>query len=123
MLFRSENVRSTVELAAPWFIGTAMGLQVSGTFSVGQQSFMLGGVEVEPGSELDGLRMVEMSTQTRVVAISRGPGDVRLHPRRDTQLIAGDTAYLIGPHRELLDTLHKGQRLVPGELSPGVTRG
>ena len=109
--FGFENVRSTVELAAPWFIGTAMGLQVFGTFSVGQQSFMLGGVRVEPGSELDGLRMAEISTQTRVIAIARGPGDVHVHPRRDTQLFAGDTAYLVGPHRELLDTLHKGQRV------------
>jgi Trk K+ transport system NAD-binding subunit len=108
--FGFENVRSTVELAAPWFIGTAMGLQVFGTFSVGQQSFMLGGVQVESGSELDGLRMGELSTQTRVVAIGHGPGDLRLHPRRDSQLSAGDTAYLVGPHRELLDTLHKGQR-------------
>ena len=109
--FGFENVRSTVELAAPWFIGTAMGLQVLGTFSVGQQSFMVGGVKVEPGSELDGLRMAEMSTQTRVIAIAHGPGDVQLHPRRDSQLTAGDTAYLVGPHRELLDTLHKGQRV------------
>jgi Trk K+ transport system NAD-binding subunit len=108
--FGFENVRSTVELAAPWFIGTAMGLQVFGTFSVGQQSFMLGGVQVAPGSELDGLRMADMSTQTRVIAIA-SPGDpARLHPRRDTQLTAGDTAYLVGPYRELLDTLHKGQR-------------
>ncbi|MDT5071076.1 MAG: hypothetical protein QOH82_396, partial [Mycobacterium sp.] len=39
------------------------------------------------------------------------PGDpARLHPRRDTQLTAGDTAYLVGPYRDLLDTLHKGQR-------------
>ncbi len=108
--FGFENVRSTVELAAPWFIGTAMGLEVLGTFSVGQQSFMVGGVEVQPGSELDGLRMAEITTQTRVIAIARGPGDVQLHPRRDTQLFAGDTAYLVGPHRELLDTLRKGQR-------------
>jgi hypothetical protein len=27
-------------------------------------------------------------------------------------MFAGDTAYLVGPHRELLDTLHKGQRSV-----------
>jgi Trk K+ transport system NAD-binding subunit len=108
--FGFENVRSTVELAAPWFIGTAMGLQVFGTFSVGQQSFMLGGVQVAPGSELDGLRMADMSTQTRVIAIASPGGPARLHPRRDTQLTAGDTAYLVGPYRELLDTLHKGQR-------------
>jgi uncharacterized protein with PhoU and TrkA domain len=88
-----------------------MGLEVLGTFSVGQQSFMVGGVEVEAGSELDGLRMEQMSTQTRVIAIRHGPGDVQLHPRRDSRLSAGDTAYLVGPNRELLDTLHKGQRV------------
>jgi Trk K+ transport system NAD-binding subunit len=107
--FGFENVRSTVELATPWFIGTAMGLQVFGTFSVGQRSFMVGGVHVEWGSELDGMRMEELSTQTRVIAITRIGRPVRLHPRRDTQLIADDTAYLVGPYRELLDTLRKGQ--------------
>ena len=64
-------MRSTVELAAPWFIGAAMGLQVLGTFSVGQRSFMVGGMYVEPGSELDGMRMFDLSTQTRVIAITR----------------------------------------------------
>lgn len=107
--FGFGNVRSTVELATPWFIGAAMGLQVLGTFSVGQRSFMVGGVRVERGSELDGLRMLEMSTRTRVIAIARGDGDFTLHPRRDTRLNAGDTAYLVGPYRELLATLRKGQ--------------
>ena len=54
--FGFENVRSTVDLAAPWFIGAAMGLQVLGTFSVGQRSFMVGGVYVQLGSDLDGMR-------------------------------------------------------------------
>lgn len=107
--FGFENVRSTVELAAPWFIGAAMGLEVLGTFSVGQSSFMIGAMHVEAGSELDGLRMFEMSTQTRVIAITRPKEPVQLHPRRDVRLRAGDTAYLVGPYRELLDTLRKGQ--------------
>ena len=109
--FGFENVRSTVELGAPWFIGTAMGLEVIGTFSVGQRSFMVAGVQVQTGSELDGIRMVDMSTQTRVIAISRPGVPTTLHPRRDTQLAAGDTAYLVGPYRELLETLSKGQRV------------
>ena len=107
--FGFENVRSTVELAAPWFIGAAMGLQVLGTFWVGQRSFMVGGMHVAAGSELDGLRMFEMSTQTRVIAITRKDAPVELHPRRDAWLRAGDTAYLVGPYRELLATLRKGQ--------------
>ena len=116
--FGFENVRSTVELGAPWFIGAAMGLQVIGTFSVGQRSFMVGGVQVEPGSELDGMRMVDLSTQTRVIAISRLGQPTTLHPRRDTRLTAGDTAYLVGPYRELLETLGKGQRATSEAPSP-----
>jgi voltage-gated potassium channel Kch len=107
--FGFENVRSIVDLAAPWFIGAAMGLQVLGTFWVGQRSFMVGGMLVAAGSELDGLRMVELSTQTRVIAITRPEGPVSLRPRRDARLTAGDTVYLIGPYRELIATLRKGQ--------------
>jgi Trk K+ transport system NAD-binding subunit len=107
--FGFENVRSTVELAAPWFIGAAVGLQVLGTFSVGQRSFVVGGMRVAPGSELDGLRMFELSTQTRVIAITRPNALVKLHPRRDARLHADDTVYLVGPYRELLDTLRKGR--------------
>ncbi|MBV9321836.1 MAG: NAD-binding protein [Mycobacterium sp.] len=107
--FGFENVRSTVELAAPWFIGAAMGLQVLGTFSVGQTSFVVGSMHVGAGGELDGMRMFELSTQTRVIAITRPNQPVKLHPRRDALLRAGDTVYLVGPYRELLATLRKGQ--------------
>jgi Trk K+ transport system NAD-binding subunit len=107
--FGFENVRSIVDLAAPWFIGAAMGLQVLGTFWVGQRSFMVGGMLVAEGSELDGLRMLDLSTQTRVIAIIRPEGPIRLRPRRDARLEAGDTVYLIGPYRELIATLRKGQ--------------
>lgn len=113
-------VRSTVDLATPWFMGAAMGLEVLGTFSVGQRSFMIGGGEVEPGSELDGMRLIEISGHTRVIAIGHTgngqPGTGRtstglsLHPKKDTRLAAGDTIYLVGPFRELLAILRKGQR-------------
>jgi Trk K+ transport system NAD-binding subunit len=107
--FGFNTVRSTVELAAPWFIGAAMGLQVLGTFSVGQRYFMIGAMHVAAGSELDGLRMFELSTQTRVIAITRDDAPVQLHPRRDARLRAGDTVYVVGPYRELVATLQKGQ--------------
>jgi Trk K+ transport system NAD-binding subunit len=107
--FGFENVRSIVDLAAPWFIGAAMGLQVLRTFWVGQRSFMVGAMLVAEGSQLDGVRMVELSTQTRVIAITRPEGPVSLRPRRDARLKAGDTVYLIGPYRELIATLRKGQ--------------
>src|SRR6202021_3511263 len=101
-------VRSTVELSAPWFIGAAIGLQVRGTFSVGQSSFVVGGMQVAAGSELDGLRMFELSTQTRVIAITRPNALVKLHPRRDARLHADDTVYPVGPYPEVPATLHRG---------------
>jgi Trk K+ transport system NAD-binding subunit len=111
--FGFENVRSVVDLAAPWFIGAAMGLQVLGTFWVGQRAFMVGGMLVAAGSELDGMRMVDMSTQTRVIAIIGPDGPVSLRPRRDARLKAGDTVYLIGPYRELIATLPMGGLSAP----------
>jgi Trk K+ transport system NAD-binding subunit len=107
--FGFENVRSTVELAVPYFIGAAIGLQVLGTFSVGQSSFVVGGMQVAAGSELAGLRMFEMSTQARVIAIVTSNGLVKLHPRRDSRLHADDTVYLVGPYRDLIDTLRRGR--------------
>jgi Trk K+ transport system NAD-binding subunit len=106
--FGFEHVRSTVGLAAPWFVGAAIGLEVLGTFSIGQNPFMVGAMHVAPGSELDGLTMFEMSTHTRVIAITRDDAPVQLRPRRDERLRAGDTVYLVGPPRELLSTLRKG---------------
>ena len=105
-------VRSTVDLATPWFMGAAMGLEVLGTFSVGQRSFMVGAGEVGPGSELDGVPLIEMPGQTRVIAISRPGANLAVHPDRDSRLAAGDTVYLVGPFRELLAILRKGQRAV-----------
>ncbi|MEI7718106.1 MAG: TrkA C-terminal domain-containing protein, partial [Mycobacterium sp.] len=61
------------------------------------------------GSELDGLRMIDVSTQIRVIAITRQDAPTQVNPRRDTRFRAGDTAYLVGPYRELLDTLRQGQ--------------
>ena len=67
----------------------------------------------------DGMRMADLSTQTRVISITRPGTPVRLHPRRGARLSAGDTAYLVGPYRELLDTLRKGQ----GAQRPDVSTG
>jgi Trk K+ transport system NAD-binding subunit len=118
--FGFENVRSVVDLAAPWFIGAAMGLQVLGTFWVGQRAFMVGAMVVAAGSELDGLRMVDLSTETRVIAITGPDGPVSLRPRRGAKMKAGDTVYLIGPYRELIAMLRKGQPPPQTSTSSGL---
>ncbi len=108
--FGFENVQSTEELTAPWFVGAALGLRVLGSFSVGQQTFMVGNLTVEPGSGLAGLAMNELSANTRVIALTRAETGVMEHPlRRGTRFLAGDLAYLVGPYEELLGVLRRAR--------------
>ena len=107
--FGLRFVRSTAALAAPWFVGAVLGLDVLGTFYVADQPVLVGQITVAEGGGLDGLAMRELSGQTRIIAISRfADGGLLEHPpRRDTRLRAGDRAYLIGPYEELLQVLRR----------------
>ena len=109
--FGFGSVRSTAALAAPWFVGAALGLDVLGTFYVGHQPMLVGRLTVAPGGGLDGLAMGELSARTRVIAISHADGDglgrLEHPPRRGTRFRAGDQAFLIGPYEELLQVLRR----------------
>jgi Trk K+ transport system NAD-binding subunit len=113
--FGFRNVQSTSALAAPWFVGAVLGLDIEGTFYIGRREMLVGRLEVAPGGGLDGLAMSEISARTRVVAISRADqgGALEHAPRRDTRLRAGDRAYLIGPYEELLTVLRRDTLLPP----------
>jgi len=119
--FGFGSVRSTAALAAPWFVGAALGLDVLGTFYVGHQPMLVGRLTVAPGGGLDGLAMGSLSARTRVVAIGRADGDpgsgLEYPPRRGTRFRAGDQAYVIGPYEELLQLLRRDS-LSPGQVTP-----
>ncbi|MCF7551417.1 TrkA family potassium uptake protein [Pseudonocardia sp. WMMC193] len=100
--FGFDHVRSTAALAAPWFVGAALGLDVLGTFYVDRTPFMVGRLPIGP--QLDGRAMRELSARTRVVALRRADGTVDT-PRRDTRFAEGDDAYVVGPYTELLALL------------------
>jgi Trk K+ transport system NAD-binding subunit len=111
--FDFRHVRSTSALAAPRFVGAALGLDILGSFTVGGQPFLVGRLTIAPGRGLDGLAMVDLPAQTRVIALSRAADGGRLEhpPRRDTRFAPGDQAYLLGPYEELLRVLrheHEG---------------
>jgi Trk K+ transport system NAD-binding subunit len=115
--FGFRHVRSTSALAAPWFVGAALGLDVLDTFYVDRQPFLLGRLTVADGGGLDGRSMSELSARTRVIALDHGDGALEHPPRRDTIFVAGDAAYLVGPYEELLSVLlsdrsvHRGETL------------
>lgn len=81
---------------------------------------MVGGMHVGAGSELDGLPMFEMSTQTRVIAVTREDAPVQLHPRRDARLSAGDTVFLVGPIGNCLPPCARVSRPTTGFAPCGV---
>ncbi|HTR70710.1 MAG TPA: NAD-binding protein [Mycobacteriales bacterium] len=112
--FDFRHVRSTSALAAPWFVGAALGLDVLDTFYVDRQPFLLGRLTVAVGGGLEGRMMRELSARTRVLALHRAAGDLEHPPRRDTVFAAGDAAYIVGPYEELLSVLLSDLRPVDG---------
>jgi len=114
--FGFRHVRSTAALAAPWFVGAALGLDVLATFYVDRVPFLVGRLSVGAGGGLDGLAMGELSERTRVVAIHRAgapDGELEYPPRRGTRFAAADEAYLVGPYEELIDVLRRDGPAVP----------
>jgi Trk K+ transport system NAD-binding subunit len=106
--FGFENIQSTEEITAPWFVAAALGLEVLAAFSVGGQPFTVGRLGVAPGSALAGVAMQGLSANTRVIALQRAGADHLEHPpRRGTQFEAGDLAYIVGPNDELIGVLRR----------------
>jgi Trk K+ transport system NAD-binding subunit len=114
--FGFRHVWSTSAIAAPWFVGAALGLDVLFTFYVGNHPFLLARLRVTTGGGLDGLAMRELPGTVRVVAIRRAANSGALEhpPRRDTRLAPNDDAYLVGPYAELLEILRHDREAAAG---------
>ena len=121
--FGFRNVRSTAALAAPWFVGAALGLDVLSTFYAGDEPLLVARLTVTPGGGLHGLQMHELAARTRVLALRRAADRAVLEhpPRRATRFEPADEAYLIGPYDELLTVLRR-DRPSPGQPPDQVPR-
>jgi Trk K+ transport system NAD-binding subunit len=119
--FGFASVRSTAALAAPWFVGAALGLDVLSTFYAGDEPLLVARLTVSPGGGLNGLAMSELSARTRVLAIRRAADEQLLEhpPRRGTRFRDGDQAFLIGPYEELLAVLRRDH---PAPHASGLPR-
>jgi Trk K+ transport system NAD-binding subunit len=125
--FGFRNVRSTAALAAPWFVGAALGLDVLSTFYAGDELLLVARLTVTPGGGLHGLQMFDLAARTRVLAIRRATDRAVLEhrPRRNTRFQPADEAYLIGPYEELLTVLRRDRpspQVTPSEevTGPGI---
>ncbi len=126
--FKFHHVWSTSALAAPWFVGAVLGLEVLATFYVRNQPFLVARLTVGRHGGLVGLAMRDLSARIRVVAIvPAGSGGVMEYPpRRDTRFGAGDQAYLVGPYEELLRVLGRERETETAHVdaaNPGMVNG
>jgi Trk K+ transport system NAD-binding subunit len=123
--FGFRHVWSTSAIAAPWFVGGALGLDVLFTFYVGNHPFLLARLRVSAGGGLDGLAMRELPGTVRVLAIRRASGSAALEhpPRRDTRLAPDDDAYLVGPYAELLEILRHDRESAGPAGGPAPAQG
>ncbi len=121
--FGFRNVRSTAALAAPWFVGAALGLDVLSTFYAGDEPLLVARLTVTPGGGLQGLQMHELAARTRVLALRRAADRAVLEhpPRRATRFEPADEVYIIGPYDELLTVLRR-DRPSPGPPPDQVPR-
>jgi Trk K+ transport system NAD-binding subunit len=123
--FGFEFVRSTAALAAPWFVGAALGLEVLSTFYAGAEPLLVARFTVTPDGGLAGLAMRDLAARTRVLALSRTSEDGSLEypPRRGTRFRPGDRAYVIGPYSELLAVLRRDRPAPGGAEAAGPAAG
>jgi Trk K+ transport system NAD-binding subunit len=68
--FGVSVVRSASALAAPWFVGAALGHEVLSTFYAQRQPFLVARMRVRGGGGLDGTALMDMGAGLRVVAAS-----------------------------------------------------
>jgi Trk K+ transport system NAD-binding subunit len=120
--FGFTSVRSTAALAAPWFVGAALGLDILSTFYAGDEPLLVARLTVTPGGGLHGLRMHDLAARTRVLAIRRAADRTVLEhpPRRSTRFRPADEAYLIGPYGELLTVLRRDRPHKPRNPPPAA---
>lgn len=110
--FGFREVMSTAELAAPWFVAAALGLDVLAAFAVEKRMMLAGRVILAAAGELTGQQLKDLDARLQVIAIER-PADaadsVKLlyPPRPDSVLQPGDRAYVIGSQEELLRFLER----------------
>lgn len=104
--FGFQHVWASASIAAPWFVGAAIGLEVLSTYYVGNEPFLVARLEVTEDGGLDGVEMINLGADLRVIAIDRGDR-LEQPPRRDTRFAAGDVAYVVGPYEELISVMRR----------------
>ena len=132
--FGVSVVRSASALAAPWFVGAALGHEVVSTFYAQRQPFLVARMRVRPGGGLDGTALdghgrrapgrrriaTRRSRRGRRAAIEvddvgEDSADYRL--TRNTRLQAGSEVLLVGTYQRVVAAFRANEPLTSISLS------
>jgi Trk K+ transport system NAD-binding subunit len=106
-----EAVLSTTDLAAPSFAGSALGIEITQTLTINGTEYSMIRLEVTPGSFLDGQTIGVLQEEENMDIVLLGQsGDVRVHPRLDAVVGAGDTLVIFAQHHKITDVVARNQR-------------
>ncbi|ADP79410.1 NAD-binding protein [Pseudofrankia inefficax] len=145
--FDIHTVRSAAALAAPYFVGAALGYDVISTFYVERTPFLVARMVVRPGAALVGPTLAELATGARILAVTAAaephragpngetpaaavngaavngaaPARPNLRPSRHTRLRAGDELLAVGPVTEIVDMIRRNQRPVDARRSESLS--
>jgi len=133
--FDIHTARSASALATPYFVGAALGHDVLSTFYVERTPFLVARMTVRAGGALVGPTLRELSTGTRVLALTPAeaapgdgtPGDTGVgdsgvgdgavarqpdyRPGRHTRLGPGDELLVVGPVSRIVDMVRRNQHV------------
>jgi voltage-gated potassium channel len=94
--FDVSAVLSASLLAAPAFAGAAIGAEIIQTFKVEERVLVMGRIQVQPGTKLDGavVEVIEHELDLSVILLQSG-GTVDIHPHPDAVLQADDVIAVV----------------------------
>ena len=110
-----EAVLSATDIAAPSFAGSAVGIEVTQTLTVGGVDFSMIRLTVAPGSFLDGKTIGSLQDEEDMDIVLHGNGpEVEVHPPPDVTVHASDTLVIFAQHHKITDVVarNQGRRLV-----------
>ncbi len=116
--FGIHTARDAAALATPYLVGAALGYDVISAFYVQRTPFLVARMIVRAGGGLAGPTLRELSTGTRVLAVTTAATDEPdYRPGRHTRLRPGDKLIVVGPVGGIVAMVRRNQR--PGQPPAG----
>lgn len=110
--FLDVHVMSASDLAAPAFAGSAVGLEITQTLTVGGQDYSMIQLEVENGSFMDGKTIDHLQQDEGIDIVLHGAGSQQpvVHPGGEVIVKGGDKLVIFSSHARITEIVARNRR-------------